>query len=144
MQVMDKYRKTVLTLIFELHIISLPKLNLAKEKLDEKERKLLKWCEFLVNPYNVDVEGYDKIMEAKEEIEKIRKDKRERWLAEQRQKYIWDMKATEKFGYEKGSNDKSKEIAKKMMDEGIDIETVIKVTGLTEEEINKKMYVNMT
>ena len=134
-----------MTPVFELHIISLPKLNLAKGKLDEKERKLLKWCQFLTDPYNVDIEGYDKIMEAKEEIEKIRKDKRERWLAEQRQKYIWDMKATEKFGYEKGkkegieegSNNKSKEIAKKMLDEGIDTETVINVTGLTEEEIKQ-------
>ena len=129
-----KYRKTVLTPVFELHIISLPKLNKVKE-IKGGEEKLLSWCEFLINPNNSDIERYDKIMKAKTELEKLKQDKREEWLAEQRQKYLWDMQGSEKFGYDKGMEEKSKQIAKKMLEKGMDIKTIGEITELTEEEI---------
>ena len=40
-------------------------------------------------------------------------------------------------GEENGERNKSIEIAKKMLKEKIDIETIIKCTGLTKEEIEK-------
>ena len=45
------------------------------------------------------------------------------------------------YNYRKGKNDgfeqKNKEIAKKMKEEGLDINIIIKITNLTKEEIEK-------
>ena len=145
----NKYRKTVLTPVFEIHIISLPKLKNTKSSMNIKEEKLLRWCEFLLDPNNKNIERYDKIMKAKTELEKLKEDKREVWLAEQRQKYILDMKATEAFGYDKGMKEGiqkgmkegiqkgSKEIAKNLLKEKVDVEIIVKVTKLTKDEIEK-------
>ncbi len=65
------------------------------------------------------------IQKAKKELEKISKDKHEQYLAELREKYIMDQKATEAAGYDKGLKQgmqKEKiENAKKMLDEKIDM-----------------------
>ena len=90
------------------------------------------------------------------EIEKVRRvleemsqDKNERYLAELRQKYIMDQKAIEDAGYDKGydsgydsgtlegKKQRSIEIAKKLKSMDIDIQTIVKSTGLTKEEIEK-------
>lgn len=59
-------------------------------------------------------------------------------------KYIMDQKAIEDAGYDKGLNEgisqgqkkETLEIAKKMKEQAIDIETIKDITGLTIEEIN--------
>ena len=40
-------------------------------------------------------------------------------------------------GIEEGAKEKQIEIAKKMIEENMPIETIVKITGLTEEEIKK-------
>ena len=40
-------------------------------------------------------------------------------------------------GYSKGIQENNKQIVKQMKKEKIDIKTISKITGLTEEEINK-------
>ena len=42
-----------------------------------------------------------------------------------------------KLGMQKGAKQKQIEIAKKMLENKMDIETIIKITGLTKEEIEK-------
>ena len=42
-----------------------------------------------------------------------------------------------KLGMQKGAKQKQIEIAKKMLEDKMDIETIIKITGLTKEEIEK-------
>ena len=39
-------------------------------------------------------------------------------------------------GYEKGKQDEKFEIAKKMLDDGFDVQIIIKYTGLSVDEIN--------
>ncbi|MBD9158657.1 MAG: hypothetical protein EGQ16_02265, partial [Clostridiales bacterium] len=89
------------------------------------------------------------IKKAKEVLEKISQDKNERYLAELREKFIIDQKAIEDAGYDKGlsagieqgikqgEENKKIELAKKMKQEGIDIETIQKITELSQEEISK-------
>ena len=47
----------------------------------------------------------------------------------------------QKNGEQKGAKEKQIEIAKKMLEENMSIETIAKITGLTEEEI-KKIEIN--
>ena len=41
----------------------------------------------------------------------------------------------QKSGYEKGKEEKSLEIAKKMKDNGMDVDAIAEITGLTKEQI---------
>ena len=45
------------------------------------------------------------------------------------------MYEAKKKGIEEGQQKKSKEIAKKMLEKNVDIETIEEITGLTKEEI---------
>ena len=79
------------------------------------------------------------IKKAKEVLEQISQDEHERYLAELREKYIMDQKATEDAGYDKGlkagMEQKAKEIAKELLAKNIDLKIIIDATGLSKEEI---------
>ena len=103
------------------------------------------------------------IQEAKKVLEEISEDEHEQYLAELRQKYIMDQKAIGDAGYDKGLKagieqgikqgikqgieqgvkqglvqGKKKEnlkIAKRMLDEKIDLTTISKITGLSIQEL---------
>ena len=78
-------------------------------------------------------------------MENMSKDEEERYKAELRKKYIMDQKATEAAGYDKGLEagieqgiqQNRIEIVKEMKKLNIDIETIIKVSKLSREEIEK-------
>lgn len=79
------------------------------------------------------------IKKAKREIEVLSQDETERYMYELRQKAIRDEKNIRESGYadglEVGIKEGIKEIAKRMLEEKIPIDTIIKITGLKEEEI---------
>lgn len=83
------------------------------------------------------------IKKAKREIEVLSQDETERYMYELRQKAIRDEKNIRESGYEdglevgikEGMKEGRKEIAKRMLEEKIPIDTIIKITGLKEEEI---------
>ena len=95
-------------------------------------------------------ETMEAIKKAQEKLKQISDDEHEIYLAELREKYIRDQYSIEAYGYDRGKKDgevygkkiKSIEIAKKMLEQKIDIETIKICTGLTEDEIenlkNKK------
>ena len=130
----------------ELHIIEIPKIYKIGE--NEEKEELVKWINFIENPESEKVGEYmkenEEMKEAKEKLEVMSEDEKMQILAELRLKAIRDEKAVERFGYkqgieqgiEQGIKQEKKEIAKKMKEEGLDIEVIKKVTGLTEEEIN--------
>ena len=68
-------------------------------------------------------------------------DENERIEAFKRKLAIWDyntkLEEAEKRGKEEGEKEKQQEIAKKMKEKGIDISTIIEITGLKKEEIEK-------
>ena len=134
-------RKKVLTDDFELHIIELTKIR--KNKANGKDKKLKEWLSFLENPESKEVTGYmeknENMKKAKEKLNTLSADEELRILAELREKAIRDEKSLKEGYYNEGLKEgiayNKKENAKKMKEEGIGIDTIIKITNLTREEI---------
>ena len=136
--------KVILTEDLEFYI-----LELDKVRKESDESRLNKWLNFIKNPMEVSKMEDEGIRRAREELEKISKDEHERYLAELRQKHIMDTNAVREAGYddglekglkegrEEGIKEEKKHIAKNMKEEGIDTDTISKVTELTKEEIEK-------
>ena len=83
----------------ELYIIELPKFIKYKEN---KKKQVDSWLKFIENPEVVNMDENAAIKKAQKELKKISSDEHERYLAELREKYIMDQKATEDAGYYKG------------------------------------------
>ena len=143
----EDYGNIILTDAMEVYIIELPKFEKYKNG-----STLDPWVKFIRNPKVIDMSNKE-IKKAKKVLEEISQDGKERYLAELREKYIMDQKAIEDAGYDKGLNagydkglnegisqgqkKKTLEIAKKMKEQGIDIETIKDITDLTIEEITE-------
>ena len=121
--------------MLEIYILELEK---YKESKDKNELDI--WINFLKNPEVVDMENNNTaVIKAKKVLEEISQDKRERYLAELREKYILDQRAIEDTGIEKGRKlgieEEKKSTAIRMKKEKLNIDVISKVTGLTKEEI---------
>ena len=135
-----EYGKIVLTEVFELHIIELPKtVYTVKENLEEN---LLMWLKFIKNPEMLEEADMvkNKLLEkAKKEYEKFNKDEYEVRLAEAREKQLKDMNSKYsdgvEDGIEQGKIEKTIETAKKLLEMKFDIKTIMEITGLNKEEI---------
>ena len=83
----------------------------------------------------------DEIRQAKDELIRMSNDDTQRELYEMRAKTLKDkisaLNEAERKGMQKGEKKKSLEIAKSMMDMGLDKETISKTTGLDLYEIEK-------
>ena len=127
----NSVKKLILTDKFELDIIELSKI---KGRENEKDQ-LLDWLIFLENPESERVtrkmEENENLKEAVEKLDRISEDEKMQRIIELREKAIRDKHAI----YAKGVDDGIIKIAKNMLKENIDIEMIIKVTGLTKEEI---------
>ena len=138
----EEYQKIILTDVMEIYIIELPKFEKYKEKTDNK---LNLWVSFIENPEVVNMEENKEITKAKKVLEEISQDEHERYLAELREKYIMDKKAIEDAGYDKGLEagikqgikEQTRLIAKNMKEQNVNINIIIKTTGLTKEEIEE-------
>ena len=143
----EEYQKVILTDVMEFYIIELPKYEKYKDKTENE--KLNKWIKFIKEPGGIEMGDDKAIKKAKEVLEEISKDKRERYLAELREKYILDQKAIEDAGYDKGLKDgisrgiaqgkkeENKKIAQNLLKLKMSIEQIEEVTGLTKEEIEE-------
>lgn len=142
-----KNKNLMLTDKLELHIIELGK---AKEEyVKNKTSKKAQWMMFINNPNEVEVQEIMKenkeIEEAVVEIREMSEDEKLERLAFLREKAIMDEKAIyaagldkgEIRGKEEGKKEKQLEVAKKMKAKDIDIDTIIEITELTKEEIEK-------
>ena len=142
----EEYQKIVLTDVMEIYIIEINKFKDYKEK--SNHNSLNSWIEFIESPEVVDMSNKE-IQKAKKVLEEISQDEHEQYLAELREKYIMDQKAIEDAGYDKGLKtgyDKGlktgiaqgiKQIAKKMLNEKIDLDTISRITGLSIQELKK-------
>lgn len=142
----ENERLKVLTDKFELHIIQLPK----KGNLHEDE-ELLDWLNFLDEPKAERViekmKKNKELKEAGEKLDKLSADERMQRIAELREKAIMDEKAIYSQGVKDGVKDgfengmkqgikqNSEFVVKKMREKNFDIQTIMDVTGLTEDEI---------
>lgn len=163
----EEYRKILLTNTLELHIIELPKLiKHLEENKEWKRDKVALWSMFILNPENVgeeEMKENEDLKLAKEELEKIKQDEHDRYMAELRMKHIRDMNGIKEFAYNEGREEgredgmqegkkigiqqgiqqgmqegkrKEKEsTAKKLKKLKMPIEQIMEITELTEEEI---------
>ena len=145
----NSVKKLILTDKFELDIIELLKI---KGRENEKDQ-LLDWLIFLENPESERVtrkmEENENLKEAVEKLDRISEDEKMQRIIELREKAIRDEHAIydkglddgiEKGiqkGKEKGAKEEKIKIVKSMLKENMDIEIIIKITGLTKEEIEK-------
>ena len=95
------------------------------------------------------MEKNESMKKAKEKLNTMSEDETIRRLAELREKAILDELEVKAYNYKKGKNDglaqgraeglkqKNKEIAKKMKEEQLDINIIVKITGLSKEKIEK-------
>ena len=129
----EDYGNVILTDAIEIYIIEIPKL----EKYSTNTI-LDKWVKFIKNPKVIDMSEKE-IKKAKEVLEEISQDEHARRLAELREKYIMDQKATEDAGFDKGlkqgEKNKSIEIAKKLKSKGFKLDEIYELTNLPIEEI---------
>ena len=137
-----------LTDMLELYIIEISKVKRALEK--NPEDKLAQWIQFLDNPNEKGVlkkvmEKNKEIKEAMEDLERLSKIKKLRRIAELKEKAIRDeengLRHAKEDGIEEGKKlgEKSKqiEIARNLLQDGMSIEKVSMIVGLTKEEIEK-------
>lgn len=130
-------KKLILTDKFELDIIELSKI---KGRENEKDQ-LLDWLIFLENPESERVarkmEENENLKEAVEKLDRISEDEKMQRIIELREKAIRDEHAIYAKGIDDGAEKEKLQIAKNMLKENISIDIIIKVTGLTKEEIEK-------
>ena len=155
----EEYSKMVLTKMLEIHIIEIDKLtDMLNNNLINKNDKLALWLRFINNPKEMgekEMEENEDIKQAKEELDKIQQDERERWLAFQREMYVMDMQATREYGYDEGHedgikdgriqgiNENKKDIIINMYKEKIDIDVICKIVELSKEEVEKIIKENI-
>ena len=129
--------------IQEIHFIEIPKLE---DGSDEKDM-LVAWIEFLKNPESEKVRSLemsvDEIREAKDELIKMSNDDTQRELYEMRAKTLRDkisaLNEARRKGIKKGEKNKAIEIAKSLINLGLDKESIAKSTGLDLCEVEKLM-----
>lgn len=121
----------------EIDIIELPKIY--KQKLNKGD-KLLEWLYFLVNPQSEEVkkimEKNEGIKKANQKLEEISQDEIMQTINDWKTMGEYDEKMEKRWAKEEGKVEKQKEIAKKLKEEKVPIEIIIKTTELTENEIN--------
>ena len=137
-KIMDKEtQKVILTDKFELRIIELPKIK------EEEQEELIDWLLFLENPQSERVktkmEENEELKEAVEKLQGMSEDDYMQRIADLREKAILDynsgMDTALRKGIAEGEKKAKLETAKKMLEKGMNIDTIAEVTGLSKDEI---------
>ena len=130
-------KKIILTKKLEIDIIELPKIEGKEEAKDE----LLDWLYFLEEPkgerVTKNMEANEELKEAVEKLDSLSADERMQRIAELREKAIMDEKAIYAKGLDVGEEKNKIKIAKELLNKDMPIEEIIRITGLTEEKIEK-------
>ena len=148
--VLDKHREYEIIKGMKWYFIELPKFRKAHPNMDEK---LNQWLAFIDDNDRGKIKMAEKknktLEKARKEITYLTGDEEIRRLAELREKWEMDwnssmdyskregIKEGKKEGIKEGAKEKNLENAKKMKEEKIPTETIMKITGLTKEEIEK-------
>lgn len=130
----EDYGNLILTDAIEIYII-----ELFKFEKYMNDTALSDWIKFIINPKVIDMSN-EEVKKAKKVLDELSQNEHERRLAELREKYIMDQKATEAVGYDKGyeqgEKNKTLELAKKLKAKCVDINIIHETTGLSIDEIN--------
>ena len=134
----NKQNKHLLIDTLELHFIELQKLS-----AQYNEDNLSQWLNFIIDPdseTSLAAELKNPIIhEARTELTRISRDPKEAEIYRQRENALSDksnaLLSAAKKGKEEGKTEEKIEIAKTAKIEGVSIELIMKITGLSKEEI---------
>jgi predicted transposase/invertase (TIGR01784 family) len=140
-----KTGKIALTDVLEMHTIELPKIG---KKISSLHSDLEKWVYLFREAQNLKEESLKELTsknpmmeKATTELEYLSQDPKTRQAYEDRLKAEWDyntgMKSAYRDGELKGKLDNSIETAKKMKGEDDSIEKIIRITGLSEDQLRE-------
>lgn len=129
----------------EFYIIELPKLRKKLENAEEIDnKKLVAWLKYINNPNEVeekDMENDEYLQEAIRVLEDVSSSEEEKILAEYRLDAWRNEQSVKKHerneGIKEGTEKTKREIAKKLLDLGIEISKIVEASGLTKEEIEE-------
>ncbi len=131
----------ILTDVLEIHFIELPKFS---HEIHNLEDVLHRWLLFLGNPNEEAREMLDAkdpvIARATKVLHLLSSDPETVRLAELREKAIWDEVSRINGARAEGRQEEKFNLACKMLEEGISVESVVKITGLSVEEIHKLQH----
>ena len=129
-----------LTDIIELHFIELQKMKQV-QRVEEVKTKLEAWLYFINQPDSELVQELEKIevdiKEAKAELIRLSGDRKERERYEKRRESRLNEISALSYAEEKGVKRRNIEIAKNLIQNGLDNELISKSTGLSIEEVEK-------
>ena len=129
-----------LTDVMELHFIELKKIK-DVQRAEEVKTKLEAWLYFINQPDSELVQELEKveveIKEAKAELIRLSGDRKERERYEKRRESRLNEISALSYAEEKGAKKEKIEIAKNAIKNGFDNETIIKLTGLSLEEVKE-------
>lgn len=140
--VLDKHREYEVIKGIKWYFIELPKFRKINPDMNEK---LNQWLAF-IDDYDWGLiemaeEKNKTIEKARIEMNYLTGEEEVRRLAELREKWEMDYNSgighARREGIEKGIKENKLEVAKKMKEKKIDIDTIIEITGLSKEEIEK-------
>ena len=119
-----------------MHYLQLPKF---KQKCKRISNKLEEWLTFISfeNMEELKMIENEKVKKAEEELEYLSGDEAERRIAYLRETAEIDRKFAMTAARDQGRAEEKIDVAKKMLAENMDINLIIKITGLTKEEIEK-------
>ena len=136
--VLDKHREYEIIKGMKWYFIELPKFRKAHPNMDEK---LNQWLAFIDDNDRGKIKMAEKknktLEKARKEMTYLTGDEEIRRLAELREKWEMDWNSSMDYSKKEGKKEGKKEDAKKMKEEKIPIETIMRITGLTKEEIEK-------
>ena len=103
-------------------------------------KKLEKWVKFIMEPEAIkmgEYEGSEAFIKAQEELNKINGSEEEKRNALRRLMFILDQSSLRKDGYDEGREKKAIEIAKNMLNDGVDDKLIIKYTKISKKELKE-------
>lgn len=142
-QLRREYKNILLTNKLEIHFIQLTKFLREGNKTENKElwNRLTFICDKDKKEVKKIMEENKEIKKANEELEYLTGDEAVRRMAFLREKaerdYVTNMSGAKEEGEKIGERNKTIEIAKEMLKEGMEIEKIIKITKLTDKELEK-------
>ena len=133
----DKTRTAFLNCL-EIHTLEIPK------RLQNFDDPLQLWLHFFAARTEEEFMSLAKIDPIMDEgvtvIRELSADEEARMIADIQEKHRRDLDAFYQTGIDKGAENRSREIAKRMLDEGLPLEQIARCTGLTVEQLREFMH----
>ena len=140
-QLMDQKTHEVYSSKFQFHVIELKKLDDTSEAVEKQDQELYKWARIIAakswEAICMEAKGNPYMEAAKEELEKINKDKNERYLYLRREMAISDEISRLQTATNQGRREGREEGHKEGLEEGRTDGEVLNLISLTRKKLNK-------